>query len=235
MISGVYKIKNINTGKIYIGSAVNIDKRQQEHFNLLKRNKHPNNYLQNAWNKYGSSSFIFELLEVTETNIIIEREQYYLDMLHPFGDTGYNICKVAYSCLGIKRSDETKLKMREVKLGENNPNYGKTASDETRQKLSAAMSGNKHWSYSKNQSEETIERIRKSTSGKIITNDTKNRLSVSGKDAWSKRKSHSQPVSINDEIYISIRAAAKAMCVNKDTISHRCNQENYPNYKILTN
>jgi hypothetical protein len=33
--------------------------------------------------KYGYSSFKLEILENCETNILIEREQYYLDLLNP--------------------------------------------------------------------------------------------------------------------------------------------------------
>jgi len=237
MISGVYQILNTVTNKIYIGSTVNIDKRQREHFNLLQRNKHPNNHLQNAWNKYGFDSFVFELLETTESDkdSIVEREQYYLDTLQPFGDHGYNICEVAYSCLGIKRSDETKQRLSEAKLGNKNPNYGKTASVETRKKLSDAKSGDKHWSYGVSPSNETLEKIRISCSNKDITDDTRQKLSKSGKQAWTKRKSRSQQVSVNGEIYKSIRAAARALDVAKDTVTHRCKQDNYPDYKIITN
>lgn len=237
MISGIYQILNINTGKIYIGSAVNISKRQSEHYNLLNRDKHPNRYLQNAWNKYGADSFVFELLETTEfdKDSIVEREQHYLDTLQPFGNHGYNICTVAYSCLGIKRSVETKRKMSEVKLGEKNPMYGKTHSKETRQKLSNAQSGDKHWSYGLSPSNETVEKIRMGCSNKEITDDTRQKLSRSGKQAWTKRKSRSQQVSVNGKIYKSIRAAADAISVNKDTVSYRCKQENYKEYIFLTN
>ena len=36
MKSGIYKIRNLVNGKIYVGSAVDFDKRKREHFNLLK-------------------------------------------------------------------------------------------------------------------------------------------------------------------------------------------------------
>jgi len=236
MISGVYQILNTVTNKIYIGSTIDIDKRQREHFNLLKCDNYPNNYLQNAWNKYGADSFVFELLEATKSDkdSIIEKEQHYLDTLQPFGDHGYNICTVAYSCLGIKRSKETIRRLSEAKLGDKNPMYGRIVSAETRKKLSDAKSGDKHWSYGINRPEETIDKIRKGTSNKVITDVTKDKLSTSGKQAWSKRKSYSRRVSVNGEIYKSIRAAAEDLNVNKDTVSYRCEQDNYPYYKFIT-
>ena len=45
MKSGIYIIRNTVNGKIYIGSAVNLEKRLYEHFWALRKNKHINKYL----------------------------------------------------------------------------------------------------------------------------------------------------------------------------------------------
>lgn len=66
MKSGIYQIRNINNNKLYIGSAVNLIKRKNGHFSALFKNKHENNKLQNAYNKYGKETFIFEILEYCE-------------------------------------------------------------------------------------------------------------------------------------------------------------------------
>jgi hypothetical protein len=42
---------------------------------------------------------------------------------------------------GRTLSDEAKEKIRLSKLGENNPNYGKSPSKETREKISKALKG----------------------------------------------------------------------------------------------
>ena len=55
MNSGIYKILNKINGKFYIGSAVNFKRRFARHKRLLNINCHPNEYLQNAWNKYWES------------------------------------------------------------------------------------------------------------------------------------------------------------------------------------
>ena len=39
IISGVYKIVNTETNQIYIGSSINLNKRKNDHFYLLKKNK----------------------------------------------------------------------------------------------------------------------------------------------------------------------------------------------------
>jgi len=84
MKSGIYKIRNLVNGKIYVGSAVDFDKRKREHFNLLKNNKHVNKHLQSSWNLNGEDSFLFEIIEeVHDKENLIEREQCYIDILKP--------------------------------------------------------------------------------------------------------------------------------------------------------
>ena len=46
--------------------------------------------------------------------------------------------------LGHPTSDETKQKIRETKIGEKNPNFGKHPSNDTREKLREARRGEKH-------------------------------------------------------------------------------------------
>lgn len=64
--AGIYKISCINSDKIYIGESVNISRRIQKHFSLLRHNKHSNPILQNMFNKHGEEMFIVEVLEYTE-------------------------------------------------------------------------------------------------------------------------------------------------------------------------
>ncbi len=106
----IYKISSIShPDRIYVGSAINPRRRKRDHFRRLKVKCHPNNKLQNHSNKYGVDDLIFETLEeVKDVRILVEREQYYIDNLKPY----FNLCLVAGSQLGMKRSDETKEKMR---------------------------------------------------------------------------------------------------------------------------
>ena len=100
----IYKIRNLNNDKIYVGSTVNYSARRQEHFRDLVINKHHSCALQRAFNKYGKDSFVFEIIEyVDEKNLLIQREQFYIDTLSP----EYNCAKVAGSALGVKKSAES--------------------------------------------------------------------------------------------------------------------------------
>lgn len=116
-VCGVYKITNKNNGKIYIGSSKNIYKRWKHHVYELNNNKHINYYLQNAWNKYGKNSFIFEIQEICDENCVREREQYYIDIYNCCDrEIGYNIVpKVDMS----EMSHETKEKIGKANIGKN--------------------------------------------------------------------------------------------------------------------
>jgi len=162
---GIYQIKNLVDSKCYVGStAKNFSKRWYQHrYQLAKGTNTPK--LQNAWDKYGAENFEFLVLEaVSDPNMVLEREQYWLDTLQPY----YNICPVAGNRLGSKASDETRAKMsaslsglskgkgrvspmkgkkhtpealeanRQAHLGKEPPNKGQTMSEEQRAKLSEA-------------------------------------------------------------------------------------------------
>lgn len=169
--SGIYQIENRVNGKRYIGSAVNIRKRWSRHLCDLRHKKHCNPHLQSAFDKYGKTAFMFTILEHTESERLIEREQHYFDTLNP----EYNIAPTAGNSLGRSCSLESRLKFSAARMGhpvteetrrkiskamsgERNPNYGnrgKPLTAEHRAKISKAMSGNRHPMYGKHPSEES--------------------------------------------------------------------------------
>lgn len=57
--SGVYQILCLPTGKVYVGSAVDLYGRWRDHRRYLRQGIHHNKYLQAAWDKYGEESFEF--------------------------------------------------------------------------------------------------------------------------------------------------------------------------------
>lgn len=130
--SGIYKISNIKNGDFYIGSSININNRRNKHLFELKKDIHNNSHLQRAWKKYGENNFQFETIELCDNHQLIEKEQYYIDNLNP----KYNICKMAYSTIGRKASEETKLKM-----SKSHRNF--KHSEESKKKLSIAHKGKK--------------------------------------------------------------------------------------------
>jgi group I intron endonuclease len=114
---GIYSITNIITGFRYIGSSVNVSKRCVRHRDDLKNNRHDNDYLQNAWNKYWQQSFKFEILEYCDKEMLLEREQYWMDTLKTIKPNGYNLKPNANSNLGIKFSLEARANMSAAQKG----------------------------------------------------------------------------------------------------------------------
>jgi group I intron endonuclease len=65
---GIYKIVNTATSQCYVGQSQYIEKRIREHFRLLRGNKHTNQHLQHAYNKYGAANF-YGAIEVQCANL----------------------------------------------------------------------------------------------------------------------------------------------------------------------
>jgi group I intron endonuclease len=158
---GIYKITNTINGKIYIGSTINFDKRVYDHISKLNNNSHYNFYLQNDWNRYGSDSFRFEIIEIVNEDNLLDREQYWLDFCQSYKrNIGYNINnKADRSCM----TEETKEKLRLMGIGrkmpesmkqkikkhhangvyddKNKKQLGKKVSEETRRRMKLAHVG----------------------------------------------------------------------------------------------
>lgn len=166
MENSVYKFKDINSkikysfsciykltspsGKIYIGQTQSLYDRVRGY----KGGKF-NKYMRRAVEKYGSDSMTLEILEKDiSLDKLDEREQFYLDILQPFGDKGYNICKDAGTTRGRKRPPEEmkgSIDYMTGRFGELNHFYGKKHSEETKQKQREDKLGKK-------QSNETIQK-----------------------------------------------------------------------------
>lgn len=123
-ISGIYKITNIQNGKIYIGSAINIESRKRIHLSALRKGNHHNPHLLAAYKKYGEDSFVWDILEhVTQLNDLLYREQKYLDEVKPFDrNIGYNVLPTAGSPYRREYSFESRKKMSMSQLGRKRSN-----------------------------------------------------------------------------------------------------------------
>lgn len=132
--SCIYVIVHVKSGKVYIGQAQDIKKRWYEHKRTLNKGEHHNQYLQRAWDKYGTKAFKFKILEHCPIDQLNEREQHYLN-IYIAKDNCYNIAIDAQSGMrGRKANEETRNKIRLARLGT-------TLSEETKAKISAANKG----------------------------------------------------------------------------------------------
>lgn len=216
--SGIYKITNLINKKIYIGSAVDLNKRKREHFSTLKVNTHFNDYLQRSFNKYGIENFKWEILEFCDPEKCIGREQYYLDTLlfaseqnTKFNKLGYNICRVAGSLLGTKRTEEQRKRM-----SENSPFTGTKQSSELIEKRISSLRNIKR-------PKEVGDKISKSRQNIIFTETHKQNISKNsarrGKPGTFKDKKHTEESL--DKMSKSIKNIPKQTCIY-------CNKESTP-------
>ena len=146
---GVYMIKCLINGKVYIGKSNDVKRRWREHKSRLKRNNHENEKLQYDWNKYGEDNFEFKLIENYDNEEFgIELEKKYINEYKSYdlnfgynmtlgkGENGWEILteetkkKLSEARKGIIFSEEHKKKIGESRKGKcsgkDNCNYGKT-------------------------------------------------------------------------------------------------------------
>lgn len=181
---GVYAIINLVNQKIYIGSSKNIKKRKRDHFCRLRGDRHENDYLQKAFNRYGVDNFEFKILKLCKEEDLLKWEQIYINNYNSTNhDCGYNLSlkvnnsiiseetgrKISKSRTGKKHSKETKEKIRNALIG-HNYRFGYKVSEETKRKLREINTGKKH-------SKETKEKISELRKGYIHSEETKKRLS----------------------------------------------------------
>jgi len=135
---GVYKIENQTTGRIYVGSSVDVKTRIRKHLGALRGDYHTNSRLQYAFNKYGEGDFEINILEETNESNLLNREQFYMDKFSAVTQ-GYNRCPSAH---GFRHSEESKIKMSKAKMGQ--PGYWKnrTIPQEVANKISKTLRGN---------------------------------------------------------------------------------------------
>ena len=123
MTSGIYHILNTVNGKRYVGSSQNIQRRFAKHRYFLNHNKHWNQHLQNAWNKYGAKVFKFEVVEEVLVEQLLDVEQEHLNKASK--DMSYNM---NFDARRVDWTPEMRAKMSETKKGT-------IVSDATKKKL----------------------------------------------------------------------------------------------------
>ena len=200
----IYAIFNIVNDDCYIGQASSRLKRFAEHRKTLRGNYHHNVYLQRAWNKHGEKCFIFVTLQRVDVCSLNEFEQRWIDRLKP----EYNMAPIAGSLLGYKHSDEARANMSAAHVGQKK-------SEEWKAAASLRMKGNTYNSGRK-QSPEEIEIRARHHRGKIVSDETKAKMSAAqaGKKISDATKAKMRAAKIgkklSDEHRRKLSEAAKA-------------------------
>ena len=118
MSIGIYMLRNEIDGKIYIGQSTNLEKRNKQHKNALLNNRHFNEHLQKAYNKYGNV-FKFIIIELCSEEELDDKELYWINKFNSLNKKyGYNILSGGkqFKC----HSQESKNKIRNANQGSNN-------------------------------------------------------------------------------------------------------------------
>lgn len=86
----VYAITNTVTGKIYIGSTSNVERRYRDHINALRRGNHWVEDMQSDYDEYGDH-FKFEVIDHFSRSTERGKEYEWMDKLHTgVRQFGYN-------------------------------------------------------------------------------------------------------------------------------------------------
>lgn len=210
--SGIYRITNTSNGRFYIGFTYNFQIRWNKHSSDLKRNKHPNAFLQNDYNVCGDDAFSFSVIEVVETidnNSRVLLEQQYLDLYHDNKVVCYNIQKkvipdpTTYSHNPKVTSQRNSRPMpQHTKEALLKANIGRKLSDEHKQKLRLAKLDKKQSPEHREKSirnlrkrkrsqtiQETKDKISLAKRGKKHSQETKDKIGEANKKRWAERKS----------------------------------------------
>lgn len=117
----VYEIVNTLDSRTYIGSSINFNHREKEHFRDLNNGNHHNSHLQRFADKYGVNTLTITILEECGNDIILEREQYHIDN----SENLFNVATDAQAPMtGKKHTKETLSKISKATKGANNPMFG---------------------------------------------------------------------------------------------------------------
>jgi len=188
---GVYAIRHVASGRVYIGSSVQMYARWGQHVQNLTRGRHHSRYLQHAWAKYGHDAFEFVVLETCLPEERIAREQAYIDQMRAAEPAhGFNISRTAGL---VTLSEDGKRRISAANKGrqvsaEHRAAVGEAARNrvwalESRAKISAnvkAARARKSWGTGPH-SAEWNERIGAGQRGKRLTEECKRKISEANK------------------------------------------------------
>ena len=201
----VYKAKNLINNKVYIGiTSRSLEQRKKEHINR----KDTKCIFHNAIRKYGEEYFEWSIIDECNTyEDLLELEQHYIWLYRANEhDYGYNMTEGGEGTVGLKDSEETRLKKSESKKGKKLSEESKKKislakigiprTEETKQKLSLARTGKKYPNRGYKHSEETKRKLSEARKGKCgnlgLTEEQieekRKRCSIARKEWWLKKK-----------------------------------------------
>lgn len=238
---GLYAIFDLSADKAYVGSSVNREDRIRNHENLLKRGKHPNYKLQQAFSRGHQLEIV--TLPLDEEIDILQAEQALLDEFMPKGIL-YNLALDATAPMkGKKHSLETLEKMRQSTTGFRH-------TPETVEKLRVLAK-------ERGVSRLTIEAGAKARLGKPLSPEHREKVGIASKERMTeiarehlrqvnlgnehsdesiermkqiKRANSGCSISIEGRIFGSIAEAVEVLSIGQSTVRYRLNSPSFKDW-----
>lgn len=247
MTCGIYKIKNMINGKVYVGQSVDIEQRWRQHTQYCNNDNRNSSHLYKSMKKYGIDNFEFSIIcEVPESSL----DQYEISYIKYYETTnsnkGYNKThggangrlseetkkKISAANKGKKRTEEEKQKMSNIQKnrspeiakraglklrGRQSPNKGVPHTEEAKQKIKIARS-------KQIITEEHKQNMSKAQKGRKHSEETKKKIGCSNKGKVvsneTKLKMSNQYI-YNDIIYNGMRELANYLGITVSSLEHK--------------
>lgn len=224
---GYYRLTHRPTGKFYVGSSGDLDRRMWRHRTELSSGTHPNRNLQDVYTNWDD----FEI-SITYTTTLEEARHEEQQLINRFVGTPL-CCNVSISSVngiaGVRPfvPKETRIKNLEKA---NEARRGVPLSDEHRRNLSVSHSG-------KVLSEEHKAKLSSAKLGTALTDQHREAIRQGnlGKTRSEEHKrligeSKSRKVSIDGVVYPSLKSAASAVSLSDVTVRKRLNDPSFESW-----
>lgn len=186
---GIYRYTNLINGKRYIGQAIDLEERHNEHIYSVLNNR-PGQMIEYAMVKYGIENFRYEIIEYCSKEELNDLEIYWIDYYNTQNNRrdglgyGYNLTKGG-SYIPNSRKKKTQAPWNKGKTNVYSEDQLKRISDRTKVGMHKPESWNKFLNsktdysgennpfYGKKHSIETLQKISINRKGKLHKSETK--------------------------------------------------------------
>lgn len=214
-MTGIYVLRNMITGKVYVGQSTNIERRMREH-----RKADSRRLIGAAIKKYGWASFERHIYYLPE-ELLDFFEQEMIMRLNTISPVGYNLDfggfqnKHFSSAVKEKMSDSAKRRIArghpmlgrhhslESRLAISRKLLGRKRSQEAKSRMSESRRGENNPMYGKQRSEETRRKISLARKGMIVPVEIRNKISLTcmGRIPWNKGRKSSYELQSTEDNY----------------------------------
>lgn len=167
---GIYLLTHIETGRLYVGQSIDIDKRWYMHSRGLGETK-----IARAIRKHGWAAFKAEVLCICEPSLLNSLEETWIRHHNCVSPLGYNLTSGGGQFSFSEETLEVLRQRQRNRTPEHIDNKNKAAkSEETRLKLSAALKG-------RVKTLETRQKLSVAFKGRVMSDETRAAMSAAAK------------------------------------------------------